>query len=852
MQPHRDAARRLDARAAVSSRTREPAQVTVDGAADTLRSMRALRVLAAALTCLAASADARAQPIPGYQRPAKAIADMIDAPPTPWASVSPDHSALLLLEQPAFPSIAEVAAPERRLAGLRVDPRQSAPSRRTYSHRLTFLDLRDRKTTRTVRNLPADPRIAEARWAPTGARLAFTVTADSGVSLWLVDAADAAARRLADLRLSSATGPACAWDPGGQSLLCKTIPADRGAEPVAGDVPAGPVVHEAAGKKAPSRTYPDALKGPHDERLFEHHTRAQLVRVALDGRVTKLGAPALIDEFAPSPDGKHILVVAMHRPFSYREMADRFPRTVDVWDASGRLIKTIADLPLQDAIPVDFAAAPTGPREFEWRADADAELCWAEARDGGDPRRKAAIRDELLCLAAPFTARPRPVAQLALRYGGVQWGSGALALVHEWWWTDRKTRTWIVAPDAKKPTPEKLWDRSSEDRYGDPGQPVTRQTARGTQVLDTGSDGRTLILFGDGASPEGDRPFIDRLALTTRQTTRLWRSEPPYYEVPYELLDDAAASVLTRRETVREQPQYAVRTLADNKIAVLTDFPHPSPQLARIEKRLIKYKRADGVALTGMLYLPPDFRPGKDKPLPLLMWAYPTEFKSSDSAGQVTDSPHRFARVHWATPLWALALGYAVLDDPTMPIVGEGSVEPNDTYIQQLVASAQAAVDEVVRLGVADRERIAVGGHSYGAFMTANLLAHSDLYRTGIARSGAYNRTLTPFGFQAEERTFWEAPKVYVDMSPFTFADKIDEPLLIIHGQADNNPGTFTLQSERLFEAIKGLGGTARLVLLPAESHGYRARESVYHTMWEQIEWLDKFLKRAGKRPAKR
>jgi dipeptidyl aminopeptidase/acylaminoacyl peptidase len=815
--------------------------------------MRAsLRALAAALLSAALATPAGAQPLPGYQSPPKAVADMLDARLTPYASVSPDHTALLLLEQPPFPSIVEVAAPERRLAGLRLDPRTSAPSRRNYSDRLSFLDLRDRKTTRPVRGLPASARVAEALWAPTGARLAFTVTTASGVGLWLVDAADAQARRLGDLRLSSATGQACTWWPDGQSLLCKTIPAGRGGEPVASEVPSGPVIHEATGKKSPSRTFPDALKGPHDERLFEHHTTSQLVRVTLDGRATPIGRPALVDHAAPSPDGKHILVIAIHRPFSYREMEDRFPRTVAVWDPAGKLEKEIADLPLQDSIPIDFAAVQTGPREFEWRADADAELCWAEARDGGDPQRKAAVRDELLCLPAPFTAKPRSLAQLALRYGGVQWATGALALVNEWWWSDRKTRTWIVAPSAAGPTKEVLWDRSSEDRYGDPGQPLYRRTARGTFVLHTGADGRTLLLFGDGASNDGDRPFIDRLALATRRTDRLWRSEAPYYEAPVDLLDDAGAVVLTRRETVSDPPQFLARTLAGGAPTVLTDFPHPSPQLARVDKRLIKYRRPDGVALTGMLYLPPGFRPGKDRPLPLLMWAYPTEFKSADTAGQVTDSPHRFARVHWATPLWALALGYAVLDDPTMPIVGEGAVEPNDTYIPQLVASARAAVDEVVRLGVADRDRIAIGGHSYGAFMTANLLAHSDLFRTGIARSGAYNRTLTPFGFQAEERNYWQAPKVYIDMSPFGAADRIDEPVLIIHGQADSNPGTFTLQSERLFEALKGLGGTARLVLLPAESHGYRARESVHHTLWEQAIWLDKYLKKAGKRPVKK
>lgn len=132
--------------------------------------------------------------------------------------------------------------------------------------------------------------------------------------------------------------------------------------------------------------------------------------------------------------------------------------------------------------------------------------------------------------------------------------------------------------------------------------------------------------------------------------------------------------------------------------------------------------------------------------------------------------------------------------------------------------------------------------------MTANLLAHSDLFRAGIARSGAYNRTLTPFGFQSERRTFWEAPEMYAKVSPFWYADKIKEPILLIHGEADNNQGTFPIQSERMFAAIRGNGGTARLVMLPLEAHGYAAKESTEHTLFEMVQWFDKWVKNAKPR----
>jgi dipeptidyl aminopeptidase/acylaminoacyl peptidase len=791
-----------------------------------------------------------------YKLPPRAVADMIDAAPTPHATISGDKRWLLLLEPPSFPTIAEVAAPERRLAGLRIDPRTNGPSRRNFLVGMTLRDLNDRNGTRPlpIKGLPKNPRLSDFTWAPNAQRIGFTITSDDGaVTLWTLEMATARARQVSDRRLAGAGGQSYTWLPDSSGVLARLVPKDRGPEPSTPTAPSGPIVQESAGRKAPARTYQDLLRGPHDETLFEHYMRTQLGRISLGGKVTPVGKPALFGGFDCSPDGKYLLVSVLHRPFSYRVPIDRFPARVEIWDRAGKLVRVIADLPLQEEVPVDFAAVAPGPRSFEWRADADATLCWAIARDGGDPKRPAEIRDEVVCLAAPFKERqPRSLAKLALRYGGITWGNGKVALINEWWWADRKTRTWVIQPDAiasKKgmPEPVLLWDRSSEDRYSDPGRPVVHNSGRGAQVMVFAPGGDSIFLFGSGASAEGDRPFVDRLNLATRETQRLWRSAAPHYEIPWDFLDHAGTSLLTRRESVAEPPQYLRRTLPDGAPVQLTRFKHPSPQLAKVEKRLIQYQRADGVALSGMLYLPPGFKEGQDPPLPLLMWAYPQSFKSAATAGQINDSPFRFARIGWASPLWALPLGYAVLDDPALPIVGQGTVEPNDSYVAQLTAGAQAAVDEVVRLGVGDRDRIAIGGHSYGAFMTANLLAHTNLFRAGIARSGAYNRTLTPFGFQAEERTFWEAPQTYMEMSPYAHADRIDVPLLIIHGEADNNSGTFPIQSERLFEALKGLGGRARLVMLPGESHGYRARESVMHTLWEMATWLDVHVKKAPK-----
>ncbi|HEY6139808.1 MAG TPA: prolyl oligopeptidase family serine peptidase, partial [Thermoanaerobaculia bacterium] len=611
--------------------------------------------------------------------------------------------------------------------------------------------------------------------------------------------------------------------------------------------PEGPVVQESRGRKTPARTYEDMIKDEADAALFEYHMQSQLMRVPLDGAAQPVGAAAMILRNAPSPDGRFLLVESIHRPFSYTVPFERFPRKIEVWSASGQLVKQIADLPLADRVAIDFDAVAVGPRDAEWRSDKPATLAWVEAQDEGNPRKEAPVRDRILTLAEPFTAAPATLADLPMRYDGIAWGTDDVALVEAQRWKDRRAQLWRVHPNGAA-APELIYERSFEDRYGDPGNAQTKRNAAGFEVLRL--DGNAFYLVGEGYSPEGNRPFIDRFDLTAKKATRLWRAEGAAYEVPLALLDDAGTRAITRRETPTEPPNAFVRDLKSGATRVLTKIANPTPQMAAVKKEFIRYKRADGVDLNATLYLPPGYDAAKDGPLPVLMWAYPAEFKSAAAASQITTSPYRYIRATaTGSPIVFVLRGYAVLDNPTIPIVGEGTREPNDTYVEQLVAGAKAAVDELARRGVGDRDRMAISGHSYGAFMTANLLAHSDLFRAGIARSGAYNRTLTPFSFQSEERTYWEAQETYTKMSPFTYADKINEPLLLIHGIDDDNTGTFPIQSERLYAAMAGLGGTVRLVMLPKEAHGYRARESVMHVLYEMDAWLDKYVKNAPKRP---
>jgi len=812
--------------------------------------LRRAPTLLAAAALLAGPAAAQDRPAAaGYLTPPAPIQQILDTPPTPGVSVAPGRRTLALLGRENLPTIAELSEPWLALAGYRINPRSNGPasSRVGFLNAITFQEV-EGGARREVR-LPAGARLSFTQWSPDGSRLAFGVFTEAGIELWVAEAATGQARRLLPAVLNAAFGAPFRWLPDGSGLLARRTPAGRGAAPERSRVPAGPVIQENAGRTAPARTYQDLLLSPHDEALFDHYFGGELVRVPLAGGAPQpLGAPGLIESFSVSPDGRYVLVTRIKRPYSYVVPAFAFPYEVLVLDQRGSVVKRVADIPLADDLSPAFDAVTVGPRAVQWRSDAPATLAWVEAQDGGDPGRAAAVRDRVVLLDAPFAGQPRTLIDLDQRYAGIQWGRDDFAMVLSRWWNTRREKRFAVAPGVPGREPRLLADRGAQDRYGDPGFPLATTNASGHSVILFSPDGGSLYLSGAGASARGDYPFLDRMATATGQTERVWRAEDPYYETVVTLLAADGSRVLTRRESQADAPNYFIRTLPGGQARAITSFADPAPQLAGIQRRLVTYQRADSVALSATLYLPPGYDAARDGRLPVLLWAYPTEFRDAASAGQVQGSPNRFARPEGISHLFLLTQGYAVLDNPTMPILGEGEQEPNDRYIEQLVASAAAAVDKVVEMGVGDRDRIGIGGHSYGAFMTANLLAHSDLFRAGIARSGAYNRTLTPFGFQAEQRTYWQATDTYTRMSPFTFANRVNEPILLIHGEMDDNSGTFPVQSERFYAALKGHGATVRYVVLPYEAHGYRARESTLHTLAEMVSWMDRYVKNAGPR----
>lgn len=795
-----------------------------------------------------------------YQTPPKDILDLVMAKPTPGVSIDSKGEWMLLMERSSFPSVEELAQPELRIAGLRINPKNFGPSRSGYSVNLILRNIKTRQEY-PITGLPANLKAGSIQWSPSEARIAFTQTTNDHIDLYVVDVASQSAKKINTAALNTVTGGSFSWITDSK-LVYKTVPANYRAYPATPVAPKGPVVQENLGKSAASRTYQDLIKNSYDEDLFDYMATSQLT-INESGAETYLRLPAIYSSISASPDKNYLLLQLIERPFSYLFPISGFPHTIAVMDIKGAFFGEVVKNPSAEGQPIGFDDVMNFPREFEWRADNAATLTYIKALDNGLGRSKSAFRDALYAIDLPdinalstgvappngrgdltgLLKKSKELFKTERRLRNIIWGNSNLALVYEGMNFDRKQQ--LFAYNPSNGNLELINERSSNDSYSDIGMPMTSKNQYNREVILQLKNG-DLLLRSQGASAEGDMPFIQSFNIATKKGTQLWRCMAPYYENVVDVLDADNLVFITSRESNTEAPNYYIRNLKKRIAPIaITEFKNPYPQMEGVVKQKISYKREDGIDLTGDLYLPKGYDAKKDGPLPVVMWAYPREYKSAADAAQVRGSKYTFTRINYGSPIFWITQGYAVLDNAEMPIVGEGDKEPNDNFIPQLYLNAHAAIQALAKLGVGDSNRVAVGGHSYGAFMTANLLAHTKLFKAGIARSGAYNRTLTPFGFQAEERTYWQAPDVYYNMSPFSFADKIKTPLLLIHGEMDNNPGTFPIQSERLYNAVKGHGGTTRLVFLPYESHGYAGKENILHMLWEQNQWLDKYVKKA-------
>jgi len=778
-----------------------------------------------------------------YQQPPEEILKLVDVERAPGVYIDYEKEHMLLLYRDAYKSIEELSQEEMRLAGLRIDPKTNIGSRVNYYNniRIKYLKSKD-LIIKDVQGMPENPRLANLSFSPDQQLMAMTNTTTEGVELWLLDIKNATMKKLTGPAINANMRSAVNWFEDGEHLLVKMVPADRKPLIDAGAaIPVGPTISVNDGKKAQNRTYQDLLKNKTDEFNFEQLARSELYRVSVEGeKVLWLGSD-MYTGINFSPDGRYVMVTTIAKPFSYLVPYYRFPSKTTIYTQDADFVETLVEVPLIEDLPKGFMAVRTGKRNFSWRSDKPATLVFAKALDEGDPENEVDFRDEVFELEEPFSGTPRSILKTINRYSGIRWGDDNTAIAYDYWWNNRNTKTYVFDPSDPGKEVHILFDRNYQDRYSNPGSFVSKRNEFGSSVLDLHKG--YAYLTGPGYTEKGQFPFVDRIDLESGEKKRLYTS--PYTDKresisDYDVKDE---KLLVRIESPTEYPNYYFKNLKKDKIRQITFFENPFKTLESVEKEVIEYQREDGLDLSGTLYLPVGYDKEKKEKMPMIIWAYPTEYKDRSTAGQNTKNPNAFTYPYYGSMVYWVTRGYVVLHNASFPIVGEGEEEPNDTFIPQLVANAEAAIKAVDDLGYIDPERVAIGGHSYGAFMVANLLSHSDLFAAGIARSGAYNRTLTPFGFQSEERTYWDAPEIYYEMSPFMHADKMKYPLLLIHGEADNNSGTYPMQSERYFNALKGLGATVRLVILPKESHGYRAKESVLHLLWEQDEWLEKYVK---------
>lgn len=779
-----------------------------------------------------------------YQKPSAEILALADFERAPSVSMDSKKEFMLLSYRNTYKTLEDLSQDEMRLGGLRVNPITNISSTVTYINNLKVRKIKD-KAEIQVTGLPTNALITNVSWSPNEKKIAFTNTTLKGVELWVIDVATASAKKITADNLNANLGSPYSWMKDNETLLVKMLPKNRPAlidEKT--DLPKGPIVSVSDGSKSQNRTYQDLLKNKSDEANFDVMVTSELHQVSISGTSKLFKSADIYAGESFSPDGNYLMITTIQKPYSYIVPLSRFPQKTTVYDANGKEIKVVNEVPLTEIMPKGFSSVRTGKRSMGWRADKPATLYFVEALDEGDQSKTVAFRDEVFLWDAPFTANPTSLVKTQQRYAGIMWGNENIAIVADSWYDTRNTKSYLINPSNLAIAPKIIEDRNSQDIYSDPGNFEMKKNQYGRYAI--ALENNKAYLIGSGFTKEGQFPFIDEMDFNTLKKNRLYTSKlKDKKENLMSIEDFKKGEVLVMIQSKNEYPNYYFRNIkSKNKLTQITDFKNPFESLKNVYKEVIKYKRKDGVELSGTLYLPEGYdRVKKDKKLPLLIWAYPAEYKDRNSAGQSDKNSNEFTFPSYGSFIYWVTKGYAVLDDAAFPIIGEGTTEPNDTFIPQLVANAEAAIDAVDKLGYINRKKVAVGGHSYGAFMTANLLTHSNLFACGIARSGAYNRTLTPFGFQSEQRNYWDVPEIYNTMSPFMNADKMKTPLLLTHGEADNNPGTFTLQTERYFQALKNLGAPVRMVILPKESHGYAAKDNILHLLWEQDQFLEKYLK---------
>ena len=801
--------------------------------------MKKLNILLSVLIAFSLNAQENIK----YQIPSKEILDLVEFERPPSVQYDDDKNYMVFLYRDNYKSISDLSEKELRLGGLRINPKTNIGSRVTFYNNVKIKKLKSKNSSaEQVSGLPDNPKLTNFAWSPDETKIALTNTTENGVELWVLDLETASVVKLTEAILNANIGGVITWQADSQSMLVKTLSKNR--KPLidtSSIVPDGPTISNNYGAKAQNRTYQDLLKNKSDEHNFEQLATSSIHKVSLNGSKEKWLDDAMYRTISFSPDGNYVMVSQIKKPFSYLVTYGRFPSQTDIFDKQGKLITNLLDSPLIEELPKGRMSTRTGKRSYSWRTDKPSTLIYVKALDGGDPALEANYRDEVFEIAAPFNGESKSLVKTINRFSGIDWGTESLAIAYDYWWDTRNRKAYAFNPSNPESKPKTIYDRNYQDVYNDPGSFLKSRNSFNRSVLQIYKG--NAFLRGNGFTKEGQFPFIDKINTTSFEKTRVYQSKYTDKVESIQDFDPVKNEIIVRIESPTEFPNYYSKKTNSRRLNQITNFENPFLELQNVKKEVISYKRDDGLELSGVLYLPLGYDEEKKEKMPMILWAYPREYKDRQSASQSTNNSNEFTYPYYGSMIYWVTKGYVVLDDASFPIIGEGDEEPNDSFRKQLVANGKAAIDAVDKMGYIDRSKVAVGGHSYGAFMVANLLSHSNLYAAGIARSGAYNRTLTPFGFQSEQRSYWEAPSVYYTMSPFMHAEKMKTPLLLIHGEDDNNSGTYPMQSERYFNALKGLGATVRLVMLPKESHGYASKESIYHVLWEQDQWLEKYVK---------
>lgn len=751
-----------------------------------------------------------------YVLPPEPVVSLLERESAPTAFVHAGARRVArLFEQKLVPT-SQLERPQLGLAGLRIDVGNRMRAGTDLYTRLRYSALDYAADIHEYRP-PDGSLIAELNFSPSGNKMLVTLAFTDHLEVGLLDARDHSFQTLSTGPLSAFWGAPCSFV-NEDSLICAQ-PQNTGAPP---PIEIGPNIRELMSGAAPVVPYSNLLRDANDDRLFEHYGAVQFALVPTDGTESRLlNVSGMITAAGVSPDSDFIYTSRISRPYPRQLPVSRFPQSLSIHStASGEKIFEQAKAS-RDQVNVSLAP---GPRMPSWDPTRPASLLFVERQlEAND-----SATDSLLEISAPFGGPAQNLAPGLRRVSAFAWSNkGNLFLTD----SGSGSRTWVSYQLRDKLI--ELARGGESDVVGDPMQAL-RVNGESGAILETSG----ILHFKDETSLDtGAHPTLVAWTYATGKSDELWRSKDTEHAEVLAVLKHKKREYLIATESP-SLPRHLVISREGQRHGLTQPAP-PHPELFGMERRMMRYKRADGLPLSGMLSLPAGAQEGITTPL--VLWIYPRDFADSDQASKSKEYPQRYIDPKGASRFLLLNQGYALFDCP-MPIVGEVT-SGRDDFLSQLISNAEAAIDHLVSIGIADRDRIAVMGHSYGAFAVANLLAHSKLFRTGIATSGAYNRTLTPFGFQRETRTFWQNTEAYVNMSPFFFADNIEGSLLLVHGEADDNAGTPILQSERFYAALVGNGVRTRFVSFPYEGHHLRGRDAVLHTAAEMIHWLDRELR---------